>query len=92
MHPLPITIIGCSCYLQQKFKEERANRVQDLQLTHRHVCDMVAIYLGLEPSEVIDGVVDDAEYVTLLDNVINMNQRKAIMFFYQEMPPYPLRK
>lgn len=53
---------------------------------------MVAIYLGLEPSEVIDGVVDDAEYVTLLDNLLNMNQRKAIMFFYQEMPPYPLRK
>lgn len=53
---------------------------------------MVAIYLGLEPNEVIDGVVDDAEYVTLLDNLINTNLRKAIMFFYQEMPPYLLRK
>lgn len=53
---------------------------------------MVAIYFGLEPSEVIDGVVDDAEYVALLDNLINTGHCKAIMFYYQEMPPYPLRE
>lgn len=53
---------------------------------------MVAMYLGLEPNEVIDGVVDDAEHLTLLDNLINTTLLKAIIFMYQEMPPYPLRK
>lgn len=78
--------------LQQKAKEERTARFQDLQLTHRQICDMVAIYLGLEPNDVLEGVADDPDHLTLLNALVYGNSRKAVMFYYQDGPHYPVGK
>lgn len=75
-----------------KYREERQLRFQELQLTHRQICDMVAIYLDLEPNDVLEGVADDAEHLRLMNSLIDPNGRKAIMFYYQDGPPYPIGK
>ncbi|KAJ8919736.1 hypothetical protein NQ315_006264 [Exocentrus adspersus] len=75
--------------MQHKMKELRAQRYQELQLPHRHVCDMVAMYLGIEPNEVMDGVIDDASYLDLLQSLLDKTGVKCVLFYYQDGPPYP---
>lgn len=77
---------------QIKYKEERTSRFQELQLTHRQVCDMVALYLGMEPNDVLEGVADDAEHLALLNDLIYGDRRKSVMFYYQDGPQYPIGK
>lgn len=78
--------------MQLKAKEERQTRFQELQLTHRQICDMVAIYLGLEPNDVLEGVADDPEHLTLMNDFIYGDKRKSVMFYYQDGPHYPVGK
>nr|CAH7731320.1 unnamed protein product [Callosobruchus chinensis] len=74
----------------QKMKEARLARYSDLQLPQRHVCDMVAMYLGLEPNEVMEGVIDDQLQVDLLNDLLDNGPLKCIFYYYQDGPPYPL--
>ncbi|XP_076264179.1 uncharacterized protein LOC143198703 [Rhynchophorus ferrugineus] len=75
---------------QLKYKEQRANRFQELQLPQRHVCDMVAMYLGLEPNDILEGVVDEEVYVRQLNSILEKDGTRCIFFFYQDGPPYTL--
>lgn len=65
-------------------------RYQELQLPHRHVCDMVAMYWGIEPNDVMDGVIDDPEYLYLLQSFLDKGKNMCILFFCQDGPPYPM--
>lgn len=76
--------------LQVKTKEERQLRYQNLQMTHRHICDMVGIYLGIDSSEVLDGVADDELHLVYFDEFLSQRQRKSLMFYYQDGPYYPI--
>ncbi|CAG9816206.1 unnamed protein product [Phaedon cochleariae] len=74
----------------QKMREQRALRYQEMQLPHRHVCDMVGTSLGLELNDVMDGVVDDSYHLELLQSLLEKGRTKCILFYYQDGPPYPL--
>ncbi|KAG5892027.1 hypothetical protein JTB14_024467 [Gonioctena quinquepunctata] len=74
----------------QKMKEQRTLRYQELQMTHRHICDMVGIYLGIEPNEVMEGVIDDPYHLELMENLIEKGRTRCILFYYQDGPPYAL--
>lgn len=76
--------------LQMKTKEERQLRFQNLQMTHRHICDMVGIYLGIDSNEVLDGVADDELHLIYFDEFLNQRQRKSLMFYYQDGPHYSI--
>lgn len=71
-------------------KEARIARFQELQLPHRHICDMISMYLNTDPNEMMEGVVDDQRHLDLLQDLLVKNGRKCIFFFYQDGPPYPL--
>ncbi|XP_030752815.1 dynein heavy chain 8, axonemal [Sitophilus oryzae] len=75
---------------QVKFKELRAARYQELQLPQRHVCDMVAMYLGLDPNLIMEGAIDDDTYIHLLNYFLDKNGTRAILIIYQDGPPYPI--
>lgn len=62
-------------------------RYKILQLQHRHICDMVSLYLGIEPNEVLEGVADDNNYVDLLERFVTEGGKSAIMFYYQDGEP-----
>lgn len=80
-----------SCFdFQQKMKEGRALRFQELQMPHRQICDMVGIYLSLEPNEVMDGVIDDQAHLDVLDDFLIKSRTRCLLFFYQDGPPYPI--
>lgn len=74
-------------FLQTKGKEERLERQSIINLTHRHIVDMVALYLDIESSEVIDGVLDDESYVPLIESLTRPGGRYGIMFYYQDGEP-----
>lgn len=76
--------------LQQRLKEQRMQRFQELQLPHRHICDMVAMYLGIESSEVMDGVIDDPEYLSLLQNFLDKGSVMCVLYYYQDGLPYSI--
>lgn len=62
-------------------------RYQGLQMHHRHVCDIVAIYWGIEPNEVLDGIIDDNSTLPMFHNLFDEGGRRALMLFYQEGDP-----
>lgn len=67
-----------------KFKEERMDRLSGLQMQHRHVLEMVAIYLGLESNEVMDGAIDDASTLPYFLNTFVENGKPLCIIYYQE--------
>ncbi|XP_017775151.1 PREDICTED: dynein heavy chain 8, axonemal [Nicrophorus vespilloides] len=67
-----------------KAKEDRTARVMGLQLWHRHICDMVGIFLHIDSNEVVDGVADDPNFVKSLDNFLIENGTQSVIFFYQD--------
>lgn len=71
-------------------REQRAVRYNELQMTHRHVCDMVSMYLGLEPNEVMEGVIDDQAQVELFEKFLYKGSTRTLFFFYQDGPPYSI--
>nr|CAI5817756.1 unnamed protein product [Callosobruchus analis] len=74
----------------QKMKEARVARYSELQLPQRHICDMVAMYLGLEPNDVMEGVIDDQVQLDLLNELLENGILKCIFYYYQDGPPYPI--
>lgn len=67
-----------------KSKEMRTARSVVLQPPHRFVLEMVSEHYGLTPDEVEAGILDDDQYVQLLDEFCAAGMRMAIMFFYDE--------
>lgn len=61
-------------------------------MPHRHICDMISIYLGIEPNEVMEGVIDEQLQVELLENFLDKGKTRRLLFFYQDGPPYPIGK
>ncbi|KAF2888607.1 hypothetical protein ILUMI_17566 [Ignelater luminosus] len=71
-------------------KADRAQRLQSLQMPHRHICDMVATYLNVETNAVLDGVADAKSHVDLLESFLTAGGRQAILFYYQDGPAYEI--
>ncbi|CAG9839792.1 unnamed protein product [Diabrotica balteata] len=67
----------------QKFKDARSARYQEMQLPHRHICDMIAIYLGIEPNEVLEFIIDHSKPLDLLNSFLGKDGPMAILFYYQ---------
>ncbi|XP_072395911.1 dynein axonemal heavy chain 8 [Diabrotica undecimpunctata] len=67
----------------QKFKDARSARYQEMQLPHRHICDMIAIYLGIEPNEVLEFIIDHPKPLDLLNSFLGKDGPMAILFYYQ---------
>ncbi|XP_065162016.1 uncharacterized protein [Atheta coriaria] len=72
-----------------KYKENRLARLSTLQLPHRHIIEMVALFLGIDQNEVVEGVIDLEAHVNLLNAFMSKGDKHAIIFFYQddEAPP-----
>lgn len=68
----------------QQYKEQRLSRSQDLGMQHRHVLDMVGIYLGLEGNQVLEDCIDEPRYVSLIVSLLGEKGKLAIIFRYQE--------
>ncbi|KAL1516507.1 hypothetical protein ABEB36_000416 [Hypothenemus hampei] len=75
---------------QVKYKELRSVRYQELQLPHRHICDMVANYLGIDVNDVMEGTADDDASIELLNFFLNKGNLKCILMFYQDGPVYSI--
>lgn len=65
-------------------------RYQELQMHQRYVCDILAIYWGLEPNEILDGIIDDNTTLPMFHNLFEEGGRRALMVFYQEGDPPPI--
>lgn len=63
--------------------------MQSLQMQHRHVLDMVAFYLGVDPNEVVDGVLDDANTLPYFLNLFVEHGKACCLVYYQvgDNPP-----
>ncbi|KAJ9594443.1 hypothetical protein L9F63_014128 [Diploptera punctata] len=70
---------------QVKGKEARANRSSSLLAQHRHVLEMVAMYMNLDYRDIEDGVLDADIHIKLLDSLFAVGGRKAVLIFYSEM-------
>lgn len=53
---------------------------------------MVAIYLGVEPNEVLEAAADDEAHVDMLENFIKANGIIGFIVYYQEGPSYEIGK
>lgn len=73
-------------------KEFRSQRYQELQMPQRHICDIVSMYLGFEPKEVTEGVIDNQSQVDLFEKFVNRGRTRCMFFFYQDGPPYEMGK
>ncbi|XP_044760955.1 dynein axonemal heavy chain 8-like isoform X2 [Coccinella septempunctata] len=71
-----------------KYKDKRLTRNSSIQMPHRYICDMVATYLNIEIQYVIDGVCDADAHVDCLENFLSKNGIQAMIFYYQDGPPY----
>lgn len=69
--------------LQQKLKEEREARRAHLDERHEYLLSTIANCLGLEKSEVEDGILEDSQ-IQAMDDFFKADGSKQIMFFYQE--------
>lgn len=63
--------------------------MQMMQITHRHVCDMVATYFNVEAAEVLENVVDSGGQVGLLEDFFAKQGELAIIFYFHQMGPMP---
>lgn len=61
-------------------------------MPHRHICDIVSMYLGLEPKEVMEGVIDNQSQVDLFEKFLERGRTRCMFFFYQDGPPYEIGK
>lgn len=59
-------------------------------MQHRHVLDMVATYLCIEASEVLDGAADDANTLPSFLNLFIENGKSLCLIYYQEGDSPPL--
>ncbi|XP_019756852.1 dynein axonemal heavy chain 8 [Dendroctonus ponderosae] len=75
---------------QARFKEQRYARFQELQLPQRHICDMVANYLGIEANDVLEGAADEDSFIQLLNSLLEKGGTKSLLFFYQDGGIYAL--
>ena len=66
-----------------RMKELRETQRGRLEQRHRYILTLVSSHLGLEVLAVEDFVID-GDQVDLIDEFLEANGRKAIMFFYQE--------
>ncbi|KAJ8938536.1 hypothetical protein NQ318_016906 [Aromia moschata] len=72
--------------IQESIKEKI-----NFNFPHRHICEMVATYLGIELSEVMEGVIDEQQQLDILQEFLNKGgTTKGILFYYQDGPPYPM--
>ncbi|XP_044272703.1 dynein axonemal heavy chain 8 [Tribolium madens] len=67
-----------------KAKERRAQRFQELQLPHRHICDLVAMHLNVEPNEVLEAAADSDIHIELLDKLLSKNGIFGMLVYYQD--------
>lgn len=67
-------------------------RFQQLQLPHRHICDMVSMYLGVDPNEVLEAAADDEAHIEILNNFIRSDGIIGFIVYYQEGPSYEIGK
>ncbi|KAJ3662197.1 hypothetical protein Zmor_006553 [Zophobas morio] len=73
-----------------KAKERRSQRYQELQLPHRHVCDLIAMHLDIEPNEVLEAAVDSDTNIELLDRLLSKNGILGMLVYYQDGPGYEI--
>lgn len=51
---------------------------------------MVAMYLGLEPNDILEGIADDDLHVELLGGLLEKTGPKCCLVFYQDGPVFPI--
>lgn len=71
-----------------KAKERRVQRFQELQLPHRHICDLIALHLDIDPNEVLEAAADSDDYVELLDKFLSVDGIYGLLVYYQDGPGY----
>lgn len=73
----------------QALKEGRQQRISSLGANHRFVLEIVADLNNTDTEEIVMGVVDDPEYVELLNSVMTKGGSRACMLSYAQMEGYP---
>ncbi|KAB0798200.1 hypothetical protein PPYR_09193 [Photinus pyralis] len=73
-----------------KARDERNDRILSLQSTHRHICEMVALYWDIDQAEVVDGVGDAVQHLKTLESFCKANGYMVIFFHWQNGPAYEI--
>lgn len=76
---------------QKLAKENRALRAGRITTIQNQIFERVADYYGIDTTEVVDGILDDDNYVSLVEHYIVENGLAAIAFSYHKMAPPPIR-
>ncbi|XP_023932850.1 dynein heavy chain 8, axonemal [Lingula anatina] len=71
---------------QARAKETRERRRLSITAQHKHIFDMVAQYLQLEPGAVEEFVIDTKEQIDLMNAFIDKDGPRTLKFYYQEGP------
>lgn len=74
----------------QLLKESRQQRISSLGANHRYILEIVADLNNTDTEEIVMGVVDDTEYVDLLNSVMIKGGSRACMLSYAQMEGFPL--
>ncbi|XP_031370823.1 uncharacterized protein LOC116186750 [Apis dorsata] len=75
--------------LLAKYKEKRNARQALLKPTHRHVLEVAAFILNVNPDILEEGIIDKDEYINVFDNFFLKNGKNAILIHFQPMEPPP---
>ncbi|XP_076314934.1 dynein axonemal heavy chain 8-like [Tachypleus tridentatus] len=73
---------------ENRMKEDRERRKSVLDTSHRHIFELVAQILQLDPSTVEEHVLDTRKGVEMCNKFIKKTGSRSLMFFYQitELP------
>ncbi|KAL3273622.1 hypothetical protein HHI36_015054 [Cryptolaemus montrouzieri] len=63
-------------------RDERAERLSNISLHHRHICEMVSIFLDVSVDDVVDSVIDTKLSMAAMDSFLEKDTRDMSVLFY----------
>ncbi|KAL3274758.1 hypothetical protein HHI36_019544 [Cryptolaemus montrouzieri] len=80
-----VTIVAAHETLKEKMartRDERAERLSNISLHHRHICEMVSIFLDVSVDDVVDSVIDTKLSMAAMDSFLEKDTRDMSVLFY----------
>ncbi|KAK9891393.1 hypothetical protein WA026_014634 [Henosepilachna vigintioctopunctata] len=69
-----------------KYKAKRGLRHNSIDMTHRHIFDMVAFFLDLDIQFIIEAYLDSDSHVEAMEKFFSKDGINAIIFYYHDGP------
>lgn len=67
-------------------KAERGKRVESIGPHHKYIIDVVAEMLDVHADEVVAGLADAEQNISLLNSIVGKMGAKAVIFLYDQFP------